>query len=225
VRALIFTPDRNSEGKHDYSGAFRPEAYAFAREHGVELHRVAAVDVSRPANEQRNRIEGALMMDGPLDVVAFFCHGFENGIQLGGYRNAHVAQLAGAIASTATPAGKRDVRVVLYACSTGKGLGPGGDGGFADRLRDALCAVGQTQCQVDAHDTAAHTTRNPRVRRFLGAGSPVGGTGGGWVVAPGSPLWNAWRRALRDTSLRLRFPVMSIAEVHAELAGMPETVS
>lgn len=215
MRALVFTPDRNTGEKKDFTGAFRPEARAFVALHAIPLVRVCEVDISQRAEDQRHRIEASLAMDGPLECVAFFCHGFVNGVQLGGYRNAHVARLANAIASNAV----KGVRVALYACSTGDGGGPGGDGGFADRLRDALCAAGAVDCQVDAHDSAAHTTRNPRVRRFSGQGSPFGGTGGAWLVAPGSPLWGAWRRALQATDLRLRFPFMSVAEIHAELSG------
>lgn len=214
MKALIFTPDRNLGDRKDYTGAFRPEARAFAALHTAPLARVVAVNVGQTATDQREQVEDAIASAGPLELVAWFCHGFRNGLQLG-HRLAHVDRLARAIAANATTS----VRVALYACSTGASLGNGaaGDGGFADALRDALCRAGATQCQVDAHDTAAHATRNPRVRRFRGDGSPVGGTGGGWIVAPGSELWGPWRRALQQTDLRLRFPTMTVADVHAEL--------
>jgi hypothetical protein len=111
--------------------------------------------------------------------------------------------------------------VALYCCSTGAASSAdayaefGGDGGFADRLRDALCVAGGVHCTVDAHTTAGHTTMNPYVRRFEGRGSRVGGVGGFDLVSPKSgDLWRRWRRALRETSLRYRFPVMSVAEIH-----------
>jgi hypothetical protein len=80
-----------------------------------------------------------------------------------------------------------------------------------------LCEAGKVHCSVVAHVNAGHATHNPRVRRFEGRGSPMGGTGGSWIVAPGSKLWKPWVRALQKTDLRLRFPLMSIGEIHREL--------
>jgi hypothetical protein len=46
-------------------------------------------------------------------------------------------------------------------------------------------------------------------------------TGGHWYVEPESPLWQKWRRALRDphSTLRFRFPMMSPRAIAAELEG------
>jgi hypothetical protein len=54
------------------------------------------------------------------------------------------------------------------------------------------------------------------VRRFEGGGSPVGGTGGTWIVGPSSPLWKPWVRALKG-EMRLCYPLLSVAEVHHQL--------
>ena len=94
------------------------------------------------------------------------------------------------------------------------GDGPGGDGGFADALRDALSERGVTG-HVDAHVTTGHTTRNPHVRRFYCDGAAAG-TGGDWLVAPGSPKWRRWVTALKG-DMRFRFPWLTPAEIDAAL--------
>ncbi len=219
MRAILFAPDRNTPGKHDAGGAFIPDSQAFAKHHGITTP-IVRVDISADDSARRAQIHTALASgSGLLETVAFFCHGYRTGIQLG-YTIHNVADLARAIAASSL----KNVRVILYACSTGGGNGPGGDGAFADQLRDALCAQGATECQVDAHTTAAHATRNPYVRRFEGRGSPVGGTGGQWLVAPESKLWGVWRRGL-NTDLRFRFPFMSVAQLHAELLAAREGVA
>lgn len=174
----------------------------------------------------------------PLGVVAFFCHGWASGLQAAPAL-ALAQPIAKAIASQATT----DVSVALYACSTAgdgkratndetsKSDAPGGDGGFADRLRDELCAAGAVDCVVDAHSVAGHTTRNAFVRRFAGHGSRLGGIGGLWLVTPSSVRWRAWQRALKaahglalhsePVTLRWRFPLMSALEIHEELAATP----
>lgn len=225
-RALIFTPDRNTGTRRDYTGAFRPEAEAFAKLYNARP--IVPVNVSQPLRARTEQVLAAITADGPSDVIAFFCHGFPDGLQLVGdrtirvgasvhveARNETVCKLAAAIVSHAKP----NVRIALYACSAGDGARDAGDGGFGDRLRDALCAAGAPQCVVFAHTTAGHATQNPNVRVFAGEGSTVGGTGGTWVSAPGSKLWPAWRRGLRG-DLRFRFPAMTVAEIHAELLSV-----
>jgi hypothetical protein len=149
----------------------------------------------------------------PVDHVALFCHGLARGIQTG-HDLATVATLADAIsASTAPP---RHLVVTLYACDAAdtRTGGPGGDGGFADALRDALSERGITG-HVDAHVTTGHTTKNPYVRRFYCDGQAAG-TGGDWLVAPGSPKWRAWVRALKG-DMRWRFPWLTPAEIDGAL--------
>lgn len=225
TRALIFTPDRNTGARRDFSGAFMPEAQAFAKRY--DSRPIGKIDVGAPLKERTEAVLTAIRGDGPIDVLAFFCHGFWSGLQLVGDRTVRdgdgnlrvearadtVRRLAEAIAAHARP----KLRVVLYACGAGAGPRPEGDEGFADRLRDELCACGVTQCVVYAHATAGHATQNPHVRAFAGDGSPMGGTGGSWIVAPQSKLWTPWRRALVVGDLRFRFPMLSVAEVHNEL--------
>ena len=157
------------------------------------------------------RPSGQLCLSNP-DVLAIFGHGWETGIQCG-FGLAQVGDLAGALAGAA-----RAPRVILYGCLTAEGTGPGGDGGFADALRDALCAAGAAWAQVDAHVTAGHCCRIPYVRRFEGAGVPTGGLGGAYLVTPGAALWKPWVAALKG-DLRFRFPFLSAVAIHCELGG------
>jgi len=111
----------------------------------------------------------------------------------------------------------------LYCCLTGFSLNIAGDGGFADKLRDAFCEAGMTWVKVYAHTTAGHTTRNPYVRIFEGQGSPIGGIGGQLLVQPGAKLWKTWRSALwsqgvysKKKSRWIRIPE-SISEVSSSV--------
>lgn len=232
MNGLVFAPAHNTGRKRDATGAFIPEAKKFAEMHNGRL---VLVDNRRPKGEMVNSVlteieragayhDGSCCADPDhdhrLEFVAFFCHGYPHGLQFG-FNLRNVDRLGEAIASASNP----EVIVPLYACSAAstlgwlrrRGLGPGGDRGFADELRDALCEHGATFATVDAHTTAGHTTWNPNVRRFAGDGSPVGGIGGSFIVERRTPLWRPWVRALRG-DLRLRFPFMPIGMIHAELA-------
>jgi hypothetical protein len=220
---LIFAPIHNTGNKKDATGAFQPEARAFARKHDVPQQNIFLIDNRRSKTEMKNvviaAIERAKVDHGTVPkMIAFFCHGMRESVQLG-FNRRNVTELALSLA------GVKDVRVVLYACSTAKGENAaqdmeavGGDGGFADRLRDLLCQAGAVDCQVDAHSTAGHTTKNPYVRRFQGMGSPFGGVGGFFIASPANrSLWKQWKKQLRESELRYDFPFMTVAEIHGTL--------
>jgi hypothetical protein len=214
--ALIFTPDRNSHGKRDYTGAFRPRARAFAKLHEIPLKCIVPIDQSRSKWGRRQQVLAALAQAEPgLDVIAFFCHGLRRSLPSMGFGLGSVERLADAMAAKAAGI----LYVPLYACLNAGGPGPGGDGGFADELRDALCRAGSIWCRVDAHSKSGHTDKNPWLRRFDGEGSPVGGQGGQWIVKPGGPLWRSWVREMRRqrSTLRLRVPFLGRAQIHEEL--------
>lgn len=208
-RAIAFHPTTNTEGKRDATCAFIPEAQKFAEFWGD--CEVVGIDNTRPMTKRRDqvlyRLESQL---SSVDLIAFFCHGWRNGIQLG-FRNSDIEELASSIgdATTDTPL------VALYCCSVAEG-GEDGEGSFADKLRDRLCEYGDIHCSVAGHYTVGHTTRNPHVRVFTGAGSEFGGTGGYRLVSNKSALWRAWKQALK-TNFRFRFPVTTLAGVHQEL--------
>ncbi len=223
MNVLCIRPRYNTPGKKDVTGAFAPEAEKFAKCHGNGT--ILDFDNRKPLAARRKEV--MQLIDGTtespyreFDAVAFFCHGWSNGIQAG-FTRANVATLVAAVQETSP---FESVRVVLYCCSTGddpqdspKQAAGTGDNSFADKLRDTLCQEGDEECHVVAHDTVAHTTMNPFALFFDGMGSTSGGAGGFYPVAPGSQLWAKWRKALRTTNLRFRFPFMSVAEIHAEL--------
>jgi hypothetical protein len=218
---LVFAPAHDSPGKRDATGAFLPEAKRFAALTGGKL---VLVDNRRSPGDRGEFVIDTIARNahGRWQTIAFFCHGTSRDIQLG-FNLRTVGELARAIARTS----ERDVRVLLYCCSTAStihalvGKAVGGDGGFADELRDALCREGATHCRVMGHDTVGHSARNPYVRFFDGAGSPVGSAGGTQVVRPGSKLWRAWREALSGaylgTDFRLRFWQYEIGQIHEAL--------
>jgi hypothetical protein len=223
LRMLCLVPDQNTPGKRDVSGAFFPEARAFARHHGADPDEVVQRFPSAlPLPQRRAACVAAIQKSTQLDVLSFFCHGWRDGLQAG-FTRSNVLALARLIAMHAN----RDAHVLLYACQTGRDgdaqeaddrePGPGGDGGFADELRDA-CEVLGRRITVMGHTTAGHCTCNPFARYFAPG---CGGLGGHWYVEPESQLWQAWVRALRDprSTLRYRFPFMSTAEIAEELGG------
>ena len=204
----------DSKGKRDATRAFLPEAKAFTgywADEGYPTH-LARIDTRARMHVRRRQVAEALgLLSGGIKHVAIFAHGWRTGIQLG-FHLRHVGALARLIDVHAVD----EAPVVsVYCCSTAQG-GPGGDGGFADELRDAMCSHGLVQCRVDAHTTRGHTTRNPHLRRFEGEGSTHGGQGGRFIVRPRGKLWGAWKRALRDREdpLRYAFGRMDVAEIH-----------
>ena len=247
---LIFTPDRDKT-RRDYSLVFKPEAEKFARVHADLDCEIHEIDVSKNMAARRRQTMGIVNESGNIDGIAMFMHGWSRGIQCG-LRLQDVKAFAEAVADN-TQCGKypeEKLEVILYCCLTAdapggdkaqqKQSGPGGDGGFADRVRDEFCKVGLPWIEVFAHTTKGHSTRNPYVRSFNGDGSPLGAVDGQWVVRPPakgapSPLWKAWRDALwskgafeRGTfragsftcarkDFRFHVPFMTTEELHSAL--------
>lgn len=218
VKAFVITGDRNSPSKKaDFKGAFDPEAKSFMRIHNIPEECRLKVDLSKPEAAKKKQVLdfiADLKAKGyRTSTIAMFCHGFSARVELG-FRIANVGELVSAIQSVKIPG--EYAGFILYCCSTGGGPGKDGDNGFADKLRDAMCQAGETDCVVEAHVTAGHTVRNPNKRRYMGMGSPVGGTGGIYIVSPGSSMWRKWQRALQ-TDFRFQFHWMTIAQIHAYL--------
>lgn len=235
MNGVIFTPDRNVK-RADYTGAFKPEAEGFAREHDIPKTAIHLINITSPATWMRTQVCAAIYAEfeqqGPLATVAFFCHGRKTGIQLG-FDIETIPELSKACKGTC-----RDTVVVpFYACSTARDIDQniaddqdpentmGGDGGFADEVRDSLCADAfLVNNRVVAHVTAGHSTYNPWVRFFDGAGMPYGGTGGYWVIRPKGPLWRKWIAWLReknadqkDRDNQFKFPFMSLEEIRQKV--------
>lgn len=212
-RVLLLLPDRNTEGRGDWSGAFKVEAGRTAALYQVPPEMIVQIDVSRPRRERLDQVLAVLGRCAELDRADFYCHGWTGGIQLGA-SSKDAPELARALARAARP----DLAVALYACSSGASpeghpAAPGGEGGFADALRDALVAEGLTGCHVDAHTVVGHCCRNPYVRRFS-SGTKLGGA---WLVDPAEVAFGLWRQRLHETDLRLRYPLMSPQAIRAEV--------
>ncbi len=210
---VALTVAHDKRGKRDASRAFIPEAkrfIAYWEGEGYRTHLALINNRARVAERRRQSID-AIGELGLVKHVAIFAHGWRTGIQMG-FRTKHVAALARHLDAVSVDDG---LVVSLYCCSTAQG-DTGGEGGFADELRDALCEVGLTGCRVDAHVNRGHTTRNPHVRRFEGEGSVHGGQGGRYIVRPRTKLWREWRKALRDREDPLRYAMsrMDVAEIH-----------
>ena len=226
---LVFLPNRNTK-KADYTGAFLPESNAYAKVHNIPEDDVFEIDVHGTNKTQRREqvllaIEDRGQHHDIIKSIAFFCHGLKNQIQLGFNVN-NLFLLARDMGKYCD----EEVVVPIYACSAARDLDRqiaddqdpdaiGGDGGFADILRDALCSEHMTYCRVMAHVTTGHTTVNPWVRFFDGDGNVDGGEGGYWVVPPKKELWRRWIHWLRKDNNRFRFPFMSYVDILYEVTS------
>ena len=212
MRHLALTPDRDTPGDNDYTGAFDPEANRYVRYYegvGDEVIR-SKVDVSKKNGARRAQTLRWIAAAAPFDRLAIFCHGWGDGIQLGFSRGAELESLAAAVAAASTDR----LKVALYACSTARSDGPpgdGGEGGFADSLRDLLASAGRPEVTVFGHTSAGHTTRNPQCRMFV-PGCAVGGVR---IAETGSAQYGRLLRRLRDGGdpLRWTMPYMTLEEI------------
>lgn len=229
MSALVFAPAHNTPGINPRTGLPWKDADEFKREARLfcaflrrEKGWPTPVHLFDNTRELPERCADVLrhtrgLTPGTVKVFALFCHGWASGVQAG-WR----VESAKALARELEEVAAAELVVALYCCSTGadqnpktseRAAGPGGDGGFADRLRDELGELG-VRATVYAHSTAGHTTQNPHVRIFL----PEERRGGHWLVAPGGELWPAWDRYLEGEG-RFAFPFLTAAELEAELRG------
>lgn len=213
MKAVVFYSSQDSRGKHDSSGAFHPEARAFCNRHQISISRLIGVDcVDQTPIKRRGQVLSALKSASDLDLIAFFCHGWETGFQMG-FSTINIPALARAI--TKSRSKDRPLKVVLYACSTADNRedgcdflnpGPGTDGGYADLLRDEIArqsgGVSRAGGFVFAHLNAGHCTKNPYVVYF---DLSAEGTGGQFVVSPIVDEWKGWKTALQG-DWRFLFP-------------------
>jgi hypothetical protein len=246
MRRLAIVPTYNAPGKNDVSGAFVPEAKRWLSFEKPRDRVLVSFDNRASMSERRLEIARALQRLEPgFGSIAFFCHGLWRQLQTG-HTTATAGRLAALLAPLLEPQNGRPVSVPLYACDAAEGevvtpkkgkiaavRGPGGDGGFADELRDAFLREQWSEHGarlaggwIDAHVTTGHTTRNPNVRRFdleplLPHELVLGMVGGESLIASSArALWRRWRERLQeqDDDLRLRFATMTRAELVAELA-------
>lgn len=211
---ISFAPMFDSPLRKDATKAFLPEAERFSERHGGRLFKI---DNSLPDWQRADLVQFALSKANihatPWEAIAFFCHGTKRNIQLG-FNVKNIDALAQTIRETSRP----DVVVALYCCSTAMPWisgAPGGEGGFADVLRDAIGG----QCVVWAHETKGHTTKNPRAIAFYGADAGVKHTGR--AVFPkrsgaARAQWQRWIARLK-TDYRFDFPFRTLDEIRSEV--------
>jgi len=243
----IFVPEYNSPGKRDATGAFHLGAAQFCEFYNLDDEKcVHFIDnTMSPALRARQLLakmgrcvyrNEETQEDMYPQVYVFFCHGFINGIQFGIKSNT-----PGRVWNTQMKHDwKEFVRligrhvapiVLLYACSTGDDpdddpdTAPGsGDDSFGDLLRDDLCQIGCWFNRVVTHTTARHSWYNPDIKLMDGLGSPIGGQGGLQVAASGTKAYRELGKMLKvkpgksDYGFAWRFPFMTIADIHQEIA-------
>lgn len=173
-------------------------------------------DSASRADRLKRVIESITAYDGPaLSAIAFCCHGWASGWQLGpdGPRSAEslVTALRGKM--------RQDLVFILYACSCATGAN-GGVQSIAAQIRDLLVREGAKYCRVVGHTGAGDAFRLPHVRFFEGRDG-VGASG--IDVAPISgtdrSLNNRFRQelSLHGSNFPWVFPFMSVDAIHAYL--------
>lgn len=219
---LCFAPQHNTKGRRD-ADEFKRQAKYFLQHHQQDPSMLHVINNKMTKAKMRQEVLDIIAENEGIIGVFFFCHGYRTGIQFG-FDVKTVDALAVAIREATVC---RDVAVCFYSCDVARDADRnrqddladvmGGDGGFCDEMRDALCRAGAIYCHVDGHTTTGHTTRNPFVRRFRGDGSTTGGVGGFYIVPrTNKKLWPKWRKALR-TTFRFDYPVLTVQEIHAYL--------
>lgn len=228
MRTVVIIGDRNSPGINpktgkpwaDWSGEFKPRALQFAKHHGVALEHVHQIDLGMPKPQRTKAFMDVLRAEaaakeGAIECIAVFDHGLHVGFPRFGVGLEDCAELAGIVASAKDP----DLVFIGYACSLGSGA-LGGDGGFADKCRDALDAAGAVACKFIGHRTPGPASINPYCYEYVGSGHGLGGIGGTPIIAPTDPEWPAWKREMHrpGSTLWMDFPFMTRDEIRHSLA-------
>lgn len=219
MQILAVHNTENTPPKHfnDAGGAFIPESYNFRKyreSQGDVVERVGFKNTA-PFAERRAQVYSAIEKAEPFDCFAYFGHGLRNSLSSASIDQPHRREFTNLLMKKAR---SKRLIVIFYACSTSETTTreADGEGGFADRCRDDLTAGGFIG-HVDGHTTAAHTTQNPKVRRFVM--DPNDTIGGEMLVDPTSPEYRRWKARLnskwRDDPFRFMFPFMDAAAVRA----------
>ena len=212
-----------SENTHDNDagGAFIPEAINFNKHRTAQGDTVQVIPFKNSLPQGKRLDEFLKLIDGanPFDAFVYLGHGLRNGLPSAGLTQASRKRFTDLLIKKAK--NKKSLYVTLFACSaaettTGQ---PGGEGGFADKVRDDLVDAGFTQGWIDAHSVPGHATQNSMLRRFY-LSKEQEASGGSWLVAPGSPEFAQWRKKLnspwKKDPFRFNFPYMTATQVLAE---------
>lgn len=210
MKALVFFTSTNRKGRKDATGAFIPEAKAFAKIHGVPKRDLIAVPQDIPLWDRRWIVRKALQKRAGVatayDAVIYLGHGTPTSLPGLGLRQNNLAWFADGVAGLI---GWKGV-LVLYACSAGKGFG------VADRIDVELADRGFKEVRTVAHLTPGHASWNPYAE-YSGEGPTSRGVP---IIAKGSKVWQRWISALRNNQwFRLSFPFMTQSEIVRQLGG------
>lgn len=219
MNILVLHASKNSANHgNDAGGAFIPEAINFNKHRTTLGDKVTVVpyDNNLP---QGKRLESFLKLiedAEPFDAFVYLGHGLRNGLPSAGVTQASRKRFTDLLVKKSKS--KTKLIVTLFACSTAETTTgqPGGEGGFADKVRDDLVVAGFTEGWIDAHPVPGHATQNSKVRRFY-VSTEEASKGGTWLVAPGSPEFPKWKEKLnskwRDDPFRFDFPYMTATQI------------
>jgi len=219
---IALAPMHNSKGKKDATAAFQPEARRFLEYHGQPESNLYLIDNHKTKANMRGQVADAISSHCGIRCIGFFCHGSKRGMQFG-YDKRNVHLLAGDIAEYSRP----EVDIPFYSCDVARDGDRerkddleafGGDGGFCDELRDALCEIYEGFWgDVFGHTSVGHTSLNANFRVFPGMGSPIGGTGGFYIIHRlKKQHWQTWLKMIK-TDFRYAVPLLSMREIHLDI--------
>lgn len=152
----------------------------------------------------------------PLSIIAFFCHGWHNGLQLG-ISNMNSGRAFQNLVDRIKCVSREDVVIVLYACDTASADARGNHTtSFAAHLRDALVAGPNAKryCRVVGHTEAAHAYHTADIMIFEGTD---GQNANGHLITTDPTLRARLVRRLGERSpcpaFRWALPLMSVESI------------
>lgn len=150
---LIFNREVNSIGRKDATGAFIPEAKALAALLTAQDRTVRRFAAMSP--KTFNAL-AHIRAGQKVDSINIFCHGWRTGCELLPKGDVGARELAPLLKA-------KGVKLLnLFACSTAE---PNEKGNYSLWVSEACKDLGHN-IQVFGHETAGHTTKNPRIRVY-----------------------------------------------------------
>jgi hypothetical protein len=172
---------------------FKRQAQAFRDHWEAKGATVTLIETSEKKNWKKHRLvlRAIEEHEGPIDVLALFCHGWHNGISLG-FTRYLVPDLGEALIGK----GHHSIKVVLYACSTFRRLSS-----FGPRLCEWF-RMHPVNVLVVGHSTKGHATRNPFVYNaknipWVLVWPHIRHAELPWGVRRKHPEWKAWVKRLK----------------------------
>ena len=221
MNILVLHASENTNGVNDATGAFVPESVFFNKHRTAKGDVVQVFPFKNTLPQAKRFAEFCKLIEGANDFDAFVYlgHGLRNSLPSAGVTQGNRKTFTDLLIKKSK--NKKKLYVTLFACSTAETTTgqPGGEGGFADKVRDDLVAAGMTEGWIDAHPVPGHATQNSLVKRFFVTPeeAPKGGV---WLVAQGTPEFTNWKKRLnskwKDDPFRFDFPYLTQAEVLTE---------